>query len=1512
MIIKLFLMDKIVSFQLPSIISGSYSFDYEDVESKLINIEERNGIWTLYSTSDSKIVLNDNYVDSVEVFDFSFYILNRDGKNYIIYIHSVANAVTSVYDYKDLNLIIGNSVDCNVKYNCQFLNEKIFLNKKDNSFILNKSENDLVYVNNISLLNKSNIINIGDEIEIFGLKILILQEFILISRVPNLEIDVANCSLSTHIFQNSEQLIDADIKDKQLYDKKDYFSKSPVLRRNIEYKEYVLTPPPAGEKEEELPLILTIGPMMTMGIMSMTTLLNTVLKLSDGSTTLKNSWPSLVSCLAMLLSMILWPSISRWYNKKMKKRNREILVKKYNNYLGEKRKILEHEAKQQQVILTENLISLDDCLNILNRKSIGFWNKRIDQHDFLCVRIGVGDEKLQLRLNYNEEDFAIDESELKTKANELSNDFKYIKNVPLGYSLYENITTAIMGPLDKCTTFVNNIILQLITFYSYEDLKIVIFSNKNRYKNWEYLRYLNHTFDNERKFRFFATNFESTKAVADFLNVESMNRKNNPSSSEVNDVKPHYLIIIDGCDNIKKYEFIKTITETKENIGFSLLLIENRLSKLPSKCNNFISIGVNNSTLLKNSFESQEQIIFKEELNDRIDMMALTKRLSNIPIEFEKGYKALPNSISFLEMEKVGKVEQLNILNRWNINDSTQSLKAEIGVDEQGNLMYLDLHEKFHGPHGLIAGMTGSGKSEFIITYILSMCINYSPDDISFILIDYKGGGLAGAFENKVTGVVLPHLAGTITNLDKAEMDRTLVSIDSEVKKRQQKFNEARDLLGESTIDIYKYQKFYKEGKLNEPIPHLFIICDEFAELKAQQPDFMDSLISIARIGRSLGVHLILATQKPSGVVNDQIWSNTKFRVCLKVQDEADSKEMLKRPEAAHLRQAGRYYLQVGYDEVFALGQSGFCGAKYYPSERIVKQPDRSINFINDCGNFIKSIQASSGIKIKPQGEQLSAVMNTIIDVANKSNKRVKRLWLDNIPPIILLDGIIKRYNINFDDDVKAVIGEYDAPEIQTQGAVVYDYLENGNTGIYSTDGSEREMVLNSIIYSTTKNYSSEDINFYIVDYGSEFMRIYKKLPHIGGIVLQEDKEKFNNLFKMIKDEIDRRKKLFADFGGDFKVYNANSQKKEPIICVMMNNYDSIYDSNESLFDIMPELVRDSERYGIVFIISANKLNSLNSRVSQNFQNSYILTLKDKAEYRFAFGTKTNIIPREIAGRGLFKNDGIHEFQTGCIIENQEELNKFLSDYIKEQRNKNKTNAKRIPVLPEIVTFDDVKYKFKNLSTVPIGICKTDLDVQCFDLKTNLTNLVISNRISYTTKFIKSLLMELKLIKNYNIIVIDSEEILNLDKNVFNNYYNNSFNDVINNVSNFIDDLLKNNKDSFGIIIFNGIERLLNKLDSKESFTNLIHMLKKYEKYNILICETASKLKSYSFEEWYKLITNEVSGIYIGNGVSEQSILKITTYSREMTQQIPDNMGYYISDSTGKLCKIIDFISKEE
>ena len=1515
--IYLFLNDRLVNFFLPMEIEGSFSFDPSfDEEAKLINIEARDGKWVIYSTNDSKLIINNGISDNAFLVNNSFYVLRRNNINYLVYVSDLLSKDLFMYSFnKDLNLVIGNTGECNVIYSCNLFKGVIARIHYMDDILVIDNNNSNVYVNNKMIKGNSYKINNGDKINILGIRIIIFANMFIINNSNNcLNINEKSAGIAKYLLPKSDSNKNIEIKDVDLYDKNSYFSKSPRIRRVLETKEIKLSPPPQPDRNQELPLILTIGPMLTMGVTSLVILVDTINKINKGETTLGNSWTSLVSSGAMLISMLMWPVLINYYNKRMKKKRREEIIVKYGKYLDEKREELRLETKLQRDILIENLITTEECLNIIKNRGINFWDKRVDQSDFLVVRIGMGNELLDAKVVYPEEGFTVDEDELRKQADKMVEEFKYIENVPISYSLYDNKVTAIMGVTkEKSLNFVNNIILQLITFYSYEDLKLVLFTNEDNVSNWEYLKYLNHTFTNERNFRFFASTIETAKNVSEYLNIEINNRLIGSKNNKDNNFKPHYVIIIDDYSRVKKYEFIKTLTENDDNLGFSVLILENRLSKLPSKCNNFISLGTTNSGVLKNSYEKQEQIIFRDEINYNINMMNIVKILSNIPIEFENGMFQLPDAISFMEMERVGKVEQLNILNRWNTSDATNSLRAEVGIDEQGELMYLDLHEKYHGPHGLIAGTTGSGKSEFIITYILSMCINYSPDDVAFILIDYKGGGLALAFENKVTGVRLPHLAGTITNLDKAEMDRTLVSIDSEVKRRQRMFNEARDKLEESTIDIYKYQRFYQEGKVDEAIPHLFIICDEFAELKSQQPDFMDNLISVARIGRSLGVHLILATQKPSGVVNDQIWSNTKFRVCLKVQDESDSKEMLKRPEAAHITQAGRFYLQVGYDEYFALGQSGWCGAKYYPSEKIVKQVDKSVNFIDDCGNFIKSIQAASSIKIEAQGEQLQAIMKSIIDTSNKVNKKARRLWLDNIPNVILVDNIEKKYNIVSEQfKVEAVIGEYDAPEKQEQGLVKYNYLSDGNTIIYGTDGSERELFLSTLIYSTVKNHMADEVNFYIVDYGSEQLRRYLNLPQVGGMVFAGEDEKFNNLLKLIKEEFKYRKKLFIDYGGEYANYIRSSNDKLPLMVILMNNYDSIYEANQNLYDELPDLIRDSSRYGIVFIFTANAVNSVPTKIAQNFSNIYAFKLKDSSDYISVFNTRTKITPRDIFGRGLLNNDGVHEFQTANIVENADDLNDYLIKFIASLKQSNNVMAKRIPTLPDIVRLNDVSSYINGLKSIPVGISKNDLEVVTIDYLANIGNIISSNKIQNTEKFIRSLLFILHNINNNNLIIMDSLKALMLDTKVYPNYYNDNFDNVLEKVVEFLDKLLEAKATNEGIIIIYGVNKFITKLENTSKLEELIKKVKKYEKISIVLVDDANKIKNYQFESWFSGNFSTSDGVWIGKGISDQNLLRLSTITREMTRECKNDMGYVVSEGSGTLVRFIDFVTKDD
>lgn len=1514
--IKLFANEKLFEFFLPNEVFGTFTFDEDDnAEFKLINIEAVNNEWYLSATRAVSVYDNNRLSYSTKLELNKFYILERDNIKYLIYVESIVDNTFLKYTYKNnINLVVGNSRDCNVNYTNPYINGVVFTLKNENTKLILEKVGDIpIYINNnVVYRNISRIVvNDGDVIEIFGLKIIVSEGIILINNPLNkVFVNKMTAYLDDLIVNINDDLINVEVKEIDLYTPNVYFAKSPRIRRIIQTKTFKIDGPPNVAESQEIPLIYSLGPMVTMGMSSSVGIINLVTRVNEGLTTYKEQWGQLLVYGSMLASTFLWPLLTRVWNKRQQKKRRKDSIKKYRAYLDRKKKEIEEEAKLQKEILIENLLPNRDCLEIIDKRKISLWSKRVEQRDFLTARIGVGDYPLDVSISCPEENFSIDDEFLKKEAMNVAREYEMLRNVPVGYSFLDHMLTAVMGNNYKVHKLLGNIILQLITFHSYEDLKIVIFTNNKNKDSWSFVKYLPHNFDNSRTFRFFSANSDDAKEISNYLEQELFYRRFDENMNETGRdytlCRPYYLIITDNYSSIRRLDIMKDITEIENNYGFSLVMLENLISRLPSRCNNFITVGEKKSGILENAYENQRSINFVDEVSYDLNMDLVCKRLSNIPIEFEHGAKEMPNTITFLEMESVGKVEGLNIINRWKNNDPTKSLRTEVGVDENGDTLYLDLHEKYHGPHGLVAGMTGSGKSEFIITYVLSMAINYSPDVVSFILIDYKGGGLAGAFENKVSGIKLPHLAGVITNLDKAEMSRTLVSIDSELRRRQMIFNEARDALGESTIDIYKYQKYYLEGRLNTPVPHLIIICDEFAELKSQQPDFMDNLISIARIGRSLGVHLILATQKPSGVVNDQIWSNSKFRVCLKVQEKNDSMEMLKRPEAAEIKNVGRFYLQVGYNELFVLGQSAWCGAKYYPSDKIKKNIDRSVNIIDDIGYIIRSIQASgTTTRGKAQGEELANILKYIIDTSNKLNIKSGSLWLDNIPDIIVIDNIVDKYNIPFERSVvTAVIGEYDDPSNQNQGVLDINLNYNGNTIIYSSDGIDREMVLDSIIYSTTTRYSTEEINYYIIDYGSEALRKFSNFPHIGDMVYINEDEKLNNLVKMIKDIIRERKKLFVPYGGDYNNYIAKSNSMLPLIGVIINNYDAFYEVNTVIDEEIASLTRDGRRYGIFFIITANGDNSVRRRIKQNFSTILALRLNDESGYNSIFG-KVNNPPREVPGRGLFKTDNIYEFQTAIITDNNDE-NMYLTNIGNRLKEINNYVARRVPTLPSIVTLDSVSKYFKNLSNVPIGVSKSSLEVVNYDFTSYLSTLILSTTASNTNNFSRALLYELSKLKNTQLILVDMNNNLTDMKSVVRNYFNDDANRIIYLLIDYANRLKNSNiKNLKTIVYFQDFNKFKIKVDMKklEIFTNEIKYL---ENINIVIADDYKKIKKYEYDSWYRMIQNDTDGIWIGTGLSDQNLFKLSKITKEMSSTYKNNFGFVITDGRADLIKTIE------
>ena len=239
-----------------------------------------------------------------------------------------------------------------------------------------------------------------------------------------------------------------------------------------------------------------------------------------------------------------------------------------------------------------------------------------------------------------------------------------------------------------------------------------------------------------------------------------------------------------------------------------------------------------------------------------------------------------------------------------------KDLRADFAISD-GHLLYFDLHQSGQGPHGLIGGATGSGKSELIISMLLSLCIRYSPEYLHIALIDYKGSGISDSLSYE--GRSLKHIIASLSNLEGSDFERFIIALKNLCRERQSIFAAISRKAFVSISDLDDYLSIGPANYGFAPMAHLLIVADEFAELKKENPELVKELISIARIGRSLGIHLILATQKPSGCIDEEIWSNSRFKICLKVLEEKDSQDLIHSKDGAYLRRAGDFLLKTDH-----------------------------------------------------------------------------------------------------------------------------------------------------------------------------------------------------------------------------------------------------------------------------------------------------------------------------------------------------------------------------------------------------------------------------------------------------------------------------------------------------------------------------------------------------------------------------------------------------------------------
>lgn len=962
-ILSVFTSTSFKEIRLPNLVNTDFSFKlFKDIFSLSrdmeIHLENIDGVWRFTENKLYSVMRGNERFENKPVRDQDiFHIVTKESENVTIIVREVHYSISvfNKYAIDGVNEItIGKNEDRDICYDYQGLvsrsHAKIIKNPAGGWMIENKSVNG-IYVNS-TLVTETAQLKFGDLISFMGLHIMMLGDCIAIDQA-NYEMKINESKLRPISVKDITTEFKPDPEKKKLGMK--LLRRAPRNIEKIDTEKVEIENPPDLGKMKKQPLIMTIGPSFTMMIpMLMGSLLMVYASKASGGGGGIYMYSGLIMSVSSAFIGVLWAVLGIVFQKKEEKEEKLHRFEAYSNYLMKRTQLV--KDKYENNIRSMNIMyqSAETCAGY-DENNLVLWNRNFRHNDFLYYRLGLGDIPFQAPIEVAKEKFKLHEDSLAEKPKFIKENYSTLFGVPVGVDLLKHKLVGMIGGqnLVGAVEAVKILATQIAANNSYTDVKMVFIYDGSDAANlgkWDYIKWFPHVWSEDKKLRYIASDKQQAGDVFYSL-AKVFRQREEMGTAKKHEImqKPYFIMFLMNPEMMEGELISKYVFDTGMNYGLSTVIVSDSYTGLPNECEYIIQNDKDFQGVydVKDSQDERLKVTFDTVSDSKVNTFA--KRLANIYVKETESGGDIPSSITFFEMYGANKLSDLNVLDRWRKNRTYDNIKGMTGAKAGGAPSYLDVHEKYHGPHGLVAGTTGSGKSETLQTYMLSLAVNYSPDDIGFFIIDYKGGGMANLFNG------LPHLIGQISNLSGNQVHRAMVSIKSENRRRQRIFTEN----GVNNINLYT--KLYKNNEVTVPVPHLFIIIDEFAELKREEPDFMKELVSVAQVGRSLGVHLILATQKPSGTVDDNIWSNSKFRLCLRVQDKQDSNDMLHKPDAAYITQAGRAYLQVGNDEIFELFQSGFSGATYTEDDGDSKTDIAKLVTLNGkvdmTGNYAKSSQ---------------------------------------------------------------------------------------------------------------------------------------------------------------------------------------------------------------------------------------------------------------------------------------------------------------------------------------------------------------------------------------------------------------------------------------------------------------------------------------------------------------------------------------------------------------------------
>ncbi|MEU3124759.1 type VII secretion protein EccCa [Streptomyces sp. NPDC047726] len=990
---------------------------------------------------------------------------------------------------------------------------------------------------------------------------------------------------------------------------------------------------------------------------------------------------------AIILVVTIIGSVALLFSQRGKaQRTRRTQREAYLAYVEDLREELSDEERARRE-LADVLNPPPHALYDIVRDPARLWERRRVDADFLRVRLGTGEMPVRdLRIaDQGSSVLTPPDLFMLNEASALMTRFRTGTELPLTVPLDRVGNISVVGPREDCLRVVRALLVQAAAAHAPDDVAMALAVPGDRVADWEWVKWLPHLLDPDQLDGPVAARriAPSAPQLARQLGPELRRRasyaaelRRGLAGKDALSMTSRLLVVTDGHG-----EDAVDLPRPDDAVGLRdmgvtvLHLLEQRVQE-PGHVG--IRITVEGVEVLIEDLREQEPVSAHGTVDEVGIPFAegLARMLAPLRLSAESLVDApLSGPVDFAGLLGIDDVARLDLSQLWAPRGERAFLRVPIGISDSHEPVLLDLKESSElgmGPHGLCVGATGSGKSELLRTLVLALVATHPPEDLALVLVDYKGGATFAPF------AALPHVAGVITNLENQAglVERVHASLAGEVKRRQQALKDAGNV-----ADIGDYAALRAEKRPDlDPLPHLFVVIDEFGELLTAKPDFIDLFLSIGRIGRSIGVHLLLSSQRIEGGKLKGLDTYLSYRLGLRTFSADESRTVLDTTDAFHLPPLpGFGYLKVDTSHYARFKASYVSGGYRGPVQRADEEETGPLALEYEAFNTSSASGDSAPQEPSTRRRETGPTeLGVVVGQLEGAAGPVRSIWLPPLPAALTLDSVAGPLDAGprgmqlagRRGPLKVPLGLLDDPTKQWQGRWFLDLtVAGGHAAFIGGPQSGKTTLLRTFVLSLALTHTPQEVGVYGLDLVGGGLQALSGLPHVGGVAGRADRERAGRTVEEVRNMLATREELFREHGIDsveqLRTLHAAGrlpQLASAEIVLVIDGFGALRDDFEDLDDAVVDILKRGGGYGIHVVAGMLRWNDVRIATQSTFGTRLELRLNDPGESSIDRKLSQTLSPDEpgrvltdgklFAQAALPRTDGLAETtDLGAVLE---------------------------------------------------------------------------------------------------------------------------------------------------------------------------------------------------------------------------------------------------------------------